>query len=69
MDPSRYPIPIGILLMALAVIFLIGWNFFNWGFVDPFFCTLVFFAGPFFIAMGFAEPRLRETQTGVRIRT
>jgi hypothetical protein len=37
MDPSRYPIPVGVLLMALAIIFLIGWNFLNWTFVDPFF--------------------------------
>ena len=57
MAPSKLPILIGILMMGLAIICLIGWNFWNWTFVDPYFSTLVFIGGPFFIGMGFANPR------------
>ena len=57
MPRSKLPIPVGILMMGLAIICLIGWRFFNWTFVDPYFSTLVFVAGPFFVAMGFGHPR------------
>jgi hypothetical protein len=57
MTRSTLPIPIGILMMGLAIICLIGWNFLDWTFVDPYFSTLVFIGGPFFIGMGLANPR------------
>ncbi len=57
MQSTNLPILVGILMMALAIILLIGWNFLNWDFVDPFFSTLIFFAGPFFVGMGLADPR------------
>jgi hypothetical protein len=57
MARSKLPVSVGILMMGLAVVCLIGWNFYGWTFVDPFFSTLVFIGGPFFVAMGFAHPR------------
>lgn len=57
MPRSKLPIPVGILMMGLSIICLIGWRFFNWTFVDPYFSTLIFVAGPFFVAMGFGHPR------------
>ena len=57
MRRAKLPIPVGIVMMAFAIISLVGWNFLNWKFVDPYFSTLVFFAGPFFIGMGFVNPR------------
>ena len=67
MARSKLPIPVGILMMGLAIICLIGWNFLGWTFVDPFFSTLVFIAGPFFVAMGFAAPRPVPEEDRVRV--
>jgi hypothetical protein len=68
MEKTKVPIPVGILMMGLAIICLSGWNFLNWTFVDPYFSTLVFIAGPFFIAMGFAQPRPVPEEDRVRAR-
>jgi hypothetical protein len=65
---SRPPIKVGIVLMALAIIALVGWRFLNWTFVDPFFSTLVFLSGPFFIGMGFARPSAEPVIERVRAR-
>jgi hypothetical protein len=56
----RLPIAVGILLMAMSIIALIGWNSLNWSLVDPYFCTLVFVSGPFFVGMSLANPRVDE---------
>jgi hypothetical protein len=63
------PIQLGAVLMALAIIALLGWRFLNWTFVDPFFSTLVFFSGPFFIGMGFANPNPERVRERTRVRT
>jgi hypothetical protein len=68
MDRVRLPIPVGILMMALSIISLVGWYFWDFSFVDPYFSTLVFFGSPFFIAMGFADPRPEQVPTRVRTR-
>ena len=49
-------IDIGAAIMGLSVLAFIGWYAFDWNFVDPFFVTLTFIAGPFFIVMGMFHP-------------
>jgi hypothetical protein len=68
MTRTTLPIPVGLVMMALAIICLTGWYFWDWTFVDPYFSTLVFFGGPFFIGMGFANPRPRPSPEGYRAR-
>ena len=46
--------------VAMSIIALIGWNSLNWSFVDPYFCTLVFVSGPFFVGMSLANPPVEE---------
>lgn len=65
MAPSKLSIPVGIVMMALAFISLVGWNFWNWTFVDPYFSTLVFLGSPFFIGMGFASPVAEEARARI----
>jgi hypothetical protein len=69
MAPSKLPIPVGIVMMALAFISLIGWNFWNWTFVDPYFWTLVLLGSPFFIGMGLVSPVGEKVPARTRIRS
>ena len=50
----------GVVLMLVSGLGFFGWFYFDWGFVDPFLATLVFFSGPFFAGMGIANPRPAE---------
>jgi hypothetical protein len=67
MDRRRLPIPIGLVMMALAIICSFGWYFWNWTFVDPYFSTLVLLASPFFIGMGLVSPVAENVTTSDRI--
>ena len=63
--PGRQPsVPpraiVGLIGVAMALTsggLLAGWFALNWRFVDPFMATLFFIGAPFFVAMGFSNPR------------
>jgi hypothetical protein len=71
MKPLAIPGRVGVFLIIFSVVSLFGWNYLDWNFVDPYFSTLIFFAGPFFVGMGLAKPvllrRIAAEEDGVTI--